>query len=1624
MPSTLQQVLVRLERSEHERAAELKTFAKGLLGKSDPAFFDEFDDETLYAMTLDAFGWFEERDLDAPDPPVAAERDVPGVAVEVFDPSYPADGWEAPYTVLRLALEDRPFIVDSVRAELRRHGFVLGHLLHPIYSVRRGDDGAIEAISEQRDGTAGGHREAFEMYFVERLSPDEREALAADVERVLGDVLLATGDYDRLRAKAHEVADYLRDLRAQSAQGFQRGLGEELEEYARFVEWLDDDNFVFLGYREYDIHERDDARFLQLTPGSGLGILRKTHESAYREPVPLDDIPDGLRERVTGGRVFVMTKTNAEATVHRPARMDYLGVKKVAEGWKIAGERRFVGLFTSKALSTSIDETPILRRKLEQVLERDEAIPESHDYKQIVAIFNSMPRGELFWADSQTLHKEIRTIMELEQERGVRLTLRRDPLARGLAAMVIMPRERFNSEVRRAIQSYLADELRADHVDYQLAMGEDESQVRFHFFFTTDLPIDELDARELEREIAEFTRSWSDRVEDRLVQDHGETVGRRLARRYVAAFDERYRADVGPGSAVRDIDNLEQLEGRDFRVDLLSPVEGGPIQLKIYHRRGTLVLSEVLPRLENLGFRVLEQIPYPLDLREVEGGGSDAGGDAEGGAANSPLGIDLFRVTGAGGVAIDVRRDRDRLVGALERMLAGDTENDWLNRLVLLAGLTDREVALLRTYQMYFGQLNAVTSRRFITDTLLSHPSMAAALVGYFRARFDPELGPADDAGRAEAVDEAERAVLDGLEKVASLPADSTLRGLLDLMKATVRSNYFGDSRVLAIKIDSGRVASMPDPRPLYEIGVLGPRVEGTHLRGGRVARGGIRWSDRPDDFRTEILGLMKTQMTKNAVIVPVGSKGGFIVKDAPEERDALREYVANCYQAYIRALLEITDNRVGDHVEHPDGMVIYDDPDPYLVVAADKGTATFSDLANEISAERGFWLGDAFASGGSHGYDHKAEGITANGAWECVSRHFREMGVDVHQDPVTAVGIGDMSGDVFGNGMLYTRTLRLRAAFNHRHIFLDPDPDPEASYDERARLFALPRSSWTDYDASLLSEGGGIHERGAKKIQLTPQVRAMLGVDDEALAGQDLVRAVLRMEVDLLWNGGIGTYVKSREERHADVGDSANDAVRVDAADLRAKVVGEGGNLGFTQLGRIEFAQGGGRINTDAIDNSGGVDMSDHEVNIKIALQPLVTRGEMTMVQRNRLLESMTDDVSSHVLRDNAMQSLALSLAERRGSRDFPLFASLQEYLTERGGLDPDVEFLPTRRELDLRRRSGSGYTRPELAILMAYVKMGLYRRLLDTDFPDEPYFRHYLRGYFPDELVEAHADAVEEHPLKREITATQFTNRVVDILGATFVHRSLRDTGATPVEVVRSALIAFEVLDMPDVLARILDDALPTEGQYEALDALVRAVESLVQWMLLNALGSADVETFVDTYSAPLAVLLSQVRDFVPEPEKRRYDDAVERFASAGLNDALAAEVASFDYVTTSMGIVDVAREQEVELEFAARRFYLLGERMALGWLRDEMNVLVSDNRWERIALAGLIMDLRRAQRNMTARFVAREDADVDAFLEDAYPSVLERFDTAFHEMMATDELSLASGAVLARILVQAAG
>jgi glutamate dehydrogenase len=1482
--------------------------------------------------------------------------------LRVFDPDLTNHGWEASCTVVESVMRDRPFIIDTIRDCLRESGCGIRRLLHPVLSVERDPRGTVLAIHAAR---ALGRKESFVHLEIDRV-PDP-EALARLLTERLGDVVLATDDYAAMRARAEAVADELR------ARTLPPPWNADIDEIAAFLDWLGEKNFVFLGYREYQFGGHGTERTGVVRRRSGLGILRKEELSTLATPQLL---PEALRRRLSEPPLLIVSKTNALSTIHRRAPMDYIGIKEIDATGIVVGERRFLGLFTSKAYAEEPTAVPLLRRKLAAILEEEGAIEGAHDYKAIVALFNSMPKVELLATSVNDLRAVIKTIRAAEGTPGsspnaVKVLHRSDALGRGVFAVIILPRERFSQELFRRVEARLAHVLAATGVlEERLALDESD-QVRMHFYFAA--PAESARAvppEELCAEVSSLLRTWDDRLRDALREHFPREHARLLGDRYTAAFSDEYKAATDVVPALRDIRCLEALlETRSPQVDLTNAVatdlaEGGDAHytaVKLYLPGERLVLSDFLPVLENLGLKVLAQDPRDVTLPQL-----------------GRVHMHTFVVQDAGGAQLDVDALEPLLQPALLALHAGRVESDRLNALIISAGMTWQQVDALRTYVNHGVQVGAAPSRAALVDALVSAPHSARLLWDYFEAKFDP-LRPAAPRDRTlDTLPGIEQRFVTSLDAVQSVVDDRILRALFSAVAATLRTNFFRQPaqpegstttrRALAIKVDCARVPHLPRPHPLYEVYVHAPHVEAIHLRGARVARGGIRLSDRPDDFRTEILDLMATQMVKNAVIVPAGAKGGFVPKRPPGTAQTAGQ-VVTAYRTFISTLLELTDNIVDGRLVPPTEILAYDAPDPYLVVAADKGTATFSDVANEVAAQHRFWLGDAFASGGTHGYDHKKEGITARGAWECVRRHFRELGRDADRDALTVVGIGDMSGDVFGNGLLLSRRVRLRAAFNHQHIFLDPDPDPARAFAERERLFRHPRSTWLDYTISILSAGGGVFPRQAKKIPLSGPVREMLGLDVDGASGEDVVRAILRMDADLLWNGGIGTYVKASDETHAEVADSSNDAVRVNGAELRVKVVAEGGNLGFTQRGRVEYALRGGRINTDAIDNSGGVDMSDHEVNLKIALAPLVGSGDLSFEARNQVLADLTAEVTRRVLAHNQRQARLLSLDQRRSQAHLAEFRELMLQLEAEGQLDRRLEGLPDRDTLRNRRAAFLGLTRPELAVLLAHSKLALQHRVLASQLPDDPFFERHLRAYFPETINVQFGGFVRSHRLRREIIAVEAANELIDMMGAAFINRVVRDTGSDAAAVVRAWEVVVTVSDAAALWTDLgdADPPLPLAAEARCWFALETAIERAAKWIIETQPADAPAGDLIAMLKDPTREVLELLPQALPATAQRSLSAAIEALTADGTPHALAQRIAPLDRLAELFEIVQLAADVDVGRASAAEVYYRVGEVVDLDWVRQTLGALPAEGRWEQRAVEGLHEGLRYARRQI---------------------------------------------------------
>ncbi|HEX8756930.1 MAG TPA: NAD-glutamate dehydrogenase [Steroidobacteraceae bacterium] len=1485
--------------------------------------------------------------------------------VRIFNPDPERDGFQSPHTLVQIVTDDRPFLVDSVGIAFARAGVAVHLIVHPVLEVRRDARGRLAGL-----GTNGGEpdqAESWELYEIDRQTdPEAIERLSHTIESTLADVGLAVEDWPAMRERVRSlVADLQRDPPPLPS--------EEIAEARQLLEWMEERHFVFLGYRQYRLErgERED----RLIPDtrSGLGILR-TRAAGGRAAATV--LTGDIRARARDRELLVLTKANSVSTVHRAEYLDYAGVKIFDARGRVIGEHRFLGLWTSTAYHRSPRDIPVLRRKVDQVIHYFGLDPHGHDGKAVLNVLETYPRDELFQASVEDLIRIARGVVNLYERRTVRLLARRDPYHRFYSCLVYVPRDRYNTEVRQRIEQIVLEGFSGHSVESQVQISG-SSHARVHVVVRTQPPGPRtVDIAAIEHRIAEAALTWTDRLREVLVTREGEAVGIALATRYRRVFPLAYEEDVTPADALADIADLELLRAAPGarRLSLHRPQQQKParMHLKIVRLGDPVPISDLLPILENFGLRVIAERPYELAW-------------PEGGAAW----IQDFELEHRDGLAIDIGRIDGRFKEALTLTWNGDTENDGFNRLLLGADLAAREITVLRAYCRYLLQTGVPFSQAYMERALAANPAIAAGLVRLFEAHLDPDAQSAPSRrkarerpdGRGNPAEQIAAQIRASLDSVASLDEDRILRAYLGLIQATLRTNFYrrgADGEplpYLSLKLDPGAIPDLPLPRPKFEIFVYSPRVEGVHLRMGYVARGGIRWSDRREDFRTEVLGLMKAQNVKNTLIVPVGAKGGFVPKRLPAgSREEVQAEVIACYRTFIRGLLDLTDNIAGSRVAPPPRVVRRDGDDAYLVVAADKGTASFSDIANSVAAEYGFWLGDAFASGGSAGYDHKRLGITARGGWECVKRHFRELGIDIQKTPFTAAGIGDMSGDVFGNGMLLSRQIRLQAAFDHRHIFLDPNPDPAVSFAERQRLFDLPRSSWDDYDRSRISRGGGVFPRTAKSIALSPEARALLGLETAAHTPVEIMRAILRMPVDLLWNGGIGTYVKASRESNAEAGDRANDGLRINGRELRAKVVGEGGNLGFTQRGRIEYALAGGRLNTDFIDNSAGVNTSDVEVNLKILLNPIVQAGGLTVGERNKLLTSMSGEVCSLVLRNNYLQSQAISTLELQARARLSEFQHLIRSLERSGELNRSLEFLPTDDELAERRKAGAGITRPELAILLAYSKIWLNNHLLASDVPEDPYLSAELERYFPAPVRRRFARAISRHRLRREIIATATTNSLINRMGPTFVPRAQEDTGAEPAQIARAYTAAREIFEIRTVWARIeeLDNRVPAKVQYAAAFETSRLLRHATYWLLARR-RALKVDTAVAEFQAGVRELQLRIGQVLCGSWREQFEQVRAQHLAAGLPPDLAARVASLEAHNGSLDIVELAASQRIGVTEAARLYFEAGARTGLDWLRQQIDRLPVDGPWQATARTGLRDAALRLHRRLAERVLS---------------------------------------------------
>ncbi|MET7920921.1 NAD-glutamate dehydrogenase [Streptomyces avermitilis] len=1559
-----------------------------------------------------------------------AENRPQGTAnVRVHTPTVEENGWTCSHSVVEVVTDDMPFLVDSVTNELSRQGRGIHLVIHPQVVVRRDLTGKLIDVLAPPPAGELPHDAMLESWIHVEIDRETDRAdlkqITADLLRVLSDVREAVEDWEKMRDAALRMAEELPkeptadDLRDQ-----------EVEEARELLRWLSADHFTFLGYREYELRGDDS---LAAVPGTGLGILRSDPHHAGDDSHPVspsfERLPADARAKAREHKLLVLTKANSRSTVHRPSYLDYVGVKKFDENGEVVGERRFLGLFSSAAYTESVRRVPVIRRKVEEVLKGAGFSPNSHDGRDLLQILETYPRDELFQTPVDELRSIVTSVLYLQERRRLRLYLRQDEYGRYYSALVYLPRDRYTTGVRLRIIDILKEELGGTSVDFT-AWNTESILSRLHFVVRvpqgTELPqLSDADKDRIEARLVEAARSWADAFAEALNAECGEERAAELLRRYGNAFPEGYKADHTPRAAVADLVHLEKLtrdQSKDFALSLYEPVGASPSErrFKIYRTGEQVSLSAVLPALNRMGVEVTDERPYELRCSDRTT------------AWIYDFGLRLPKSASGNGDSLG-DDGRERFQEAFAATWTGEAEIDGFNALVLSAGLNWRQAMVLRAYAKYLRQAGSTFSQDYMEDTLRNNVHTTRLLVSLFEARMSPDRQRAGVELTDALLEELDAA----LDQVASLDEDRILRSFLTVIKATLRTNFFQEAlggkphEYVSMKFDPQAIPDLPAPRPAYEIWVYSPRVEGVHLRFGKVARGGLRWSDRREDFRTEILGLVKAQMVKNTVIVPVGAKGGFVAKQLPDpsvDRDAWLAEGIRSYQTFISALLDITDNLVAGEVVPPADVVRHDEDDTYLVVAADKGTATFSDIANEVAESYNFWLGDAFASGGSAGYDHKKMGITARGAWESVKRHFRELGVNTQTEDFTVVGVGDMSGDVFGNGMLLSEHIRLVAAFDHRHIFIDPKPDAATSYAERRRLFELPRSSWADYNTELLSGGGGIFPRTAKAIPVNAHVREALGIEAgiTKMTPADLMKAILKAPVDLLWNGGIGTYVKASTESHADVGDKANDAIRVDGADLRVDVVGEGGNLGLTQLGRIEFARSGGRINTDAIDNSAGVDTSDHEVNIKILLNALVTDGDLTVKQRNKVLAEMTDEVGHLVLRNNYAQNVAIANALAQSPDMLHAQQRFMRHLVREKHLDRALEFLPSDRQIRERLNASQGLTGPETAVLLAYTKITVSDELLGTSLPDDPYLQSLLHAYFPTALRKKFREQIDTHALRREIVTTVLVNDTVNTGGTSFLHRLREETGASLEEIVRAQTAARAIFESSAVWDAVeaLDSQVDADVQTRIRLHSRRLVERGTRWLLNNRPQPLQLTETIAFFKDGVKQVWDELPKLLRGADQEWWQKIYDELTAAGVPDELATRVAGFSSAFPALDIVSVADRMGKNPMAVAEVYYDLADRLSITQLMDRIIELPRSDRWQSMARAAIREDLYAAHASLTADVLAvgngtsTPEQRFKAW-EEKNAAILGRARTTLEEIQGSDAFDLANLSVAMRTM-----
>ncbi len=1500
------------------------------------------NDSDMYGATLSLWSSLNEHTDDTP-------------IIHVFNPSVSKNGWKSSHTIIEVIVKDMSFLVDSIRIALNRLGLSPHLMLNsPLKLVRDKNKNIIKLASNVDTSIKATSEETIFFIEIDRQSTkEELEAIKSELLSVVEDITLTVNDWQPMLKQFNNVID---DVKKARLPGSKKSKDDTVE----FLSWLANNNFTLMGYRSYNVTAVQGDIELEANIHSSLGLMKKSSKTKNHL---ISSLNESGREVALGENHLIITKTNSRSRVHRPAQLDYIGVKRFDAKGKVIGEERFIGLFGSAYYTSSALDLPLIKSKINDVCDSSGFAKGTHAYKALINILETYPRDEILQSNINELLQNVMGILQMQERDYCGLFVRRDAFNRFYSCMVYVARERYNTKLRVETQHLLQEAFGSDEeVEFTTYFSE-SVQARTHYIVKVKSTKADINVKEIENNLNEAARSWDDKLVSALVANKGEVTAKALSRKYIH-FPQAYKDEVLPGSAIVDIEKLEKVNFSDsLEMLFYQPLEEKAgsrfVKLKLFHKGSPIHLSDVLPILENFGLHVIGESPYAIKTTDKE-----------------TYWILDFSMLITGENDFDVYTVRTLFQDAFAKVWQGDLEDDGFNQLILGAGLEGRSVSILRAFAKYERQIGGRFSQSYIEDTFARYPSIAQLLINLFIQRFDPH-NKSTDSAKEKAHTKLLESIESSLDNVANLDDDRIIRRFVEMISATVRTNYFqldklmSEKPYISFKIIPEKISEMPQPVAKFEIFVYSPQVEGVHLRGGKVARGGLRWSDRREDFRTEVLGLVKAQQVKNTVIVPVGAKGGFVCKQLPNgSRQEIFEAGKECYRTFIRALLDITDNIINGEVVPPVDVVRLDEDDAYLVVAADKGTATFSDIANGISDEYNFWLGDAFASGGSVGYDHKAMGITAKGAWESVKRHFREMDIDCQSTDFTCIAIGDMAGDVFGNGMLLSKYIRLQAAFNHMHIFIDPNPDAAKTYPERERLFNLPGCSWEDYNKALISQGGGIFSRHVKSIKLTPQIKKMLGTQKQSMSPNGLIQAILMMKVDLLWNGGIGTYVKSSKETNLDVGDRANDVLRINGCELQAKVVGEGGNLGLTQLGRIEFAANGGRINTDAIDNAGGVDCSDNEVNIKILLNSLVQNGDLTVKQRNKLLYDMTEEVGDLVIEDCYRQTHSLSITAMRGVNQLKEQVRFIHELERAGKLDRALEFIPDDEEISDRLSKGNGLTRPELAVLLAYSKMVLKEDLVHEDITNNSYHNRLLIASFPKQLRDKYQDKMQQHPLRAEIIATKLANKIGNDMGFNFVNRMQEETGATVVEIANSYTMACAVFELEKFWQKIeiLNNKISTAIQTEMLFQYRRTVRRATRWFLRHRNTELSMEQSIALFQSTFTILSKKLNNFIIEVEAEQIQRVESDLVAAGVPTVVSQRISQLSTIFSALDIAEIAEQEDKNIDVVANLYFKLGVRLELHWFLDQITRQAVANHWQALARASFREELDWQQRSLT--------------------------------------------------------